>query len=68
MLCKKYSEKMFPLNIVLVASNYFYSDSNPKEKHGKTPNFSGRQHFNSYFQNPSKKSVETADTESAYYN
>ena len=28
----------------------------PMEKYGKTPNFSGRQHFYSYFQNPSENS------------
>ena len=27
------------------------------EKYGKTPNFSGKQHFYSYFQNPSENSV-----------
>ena len=29
----------------------------PIEKYGKTPNFSGKQHFYSYFQNPSENSV-----------
>ena len=29
----------------------------PVEKYGKTPNFSGKQHFYSYFQNPSENSV-----------
>ena len=28
----------------------------PIEKYGKTPNFSSRQHFYSYFQNPSENS------------
>ena len=28
----------------------------PIEKYGKTPNFSGKQHFYSYFQNPSENS------------
>ena len=27
-----------------------------KEKYGKTPNFSGKQHFYSYFQNPGENS------------
>ena len=27
------------------------------EKYGKTPNFSDRQHFYSYFQNPSENSA-----------
>ena len=27
------------------------------EKYGKTPTFSGRHHFYSYFQNPSENSV-----------
>ena len=30
----------------------------PIEKYGKTPNFSGKQHFYSYFQNPSENSAE----------
>ena len=29
----------------------------PIEKYGKTPIFSGKQHFYSYFQNPSENSV-----------
>ena len=29
----------------------------PMEKYGKNPNFSGKQHFYSYFQNPNEKSV-----------
>ena len=29
----------------------------PIEKYGKTPNSSGKQHFYSYFQNPSENSV-----------
>ena len=29
----------------------------PIEKYGKNPNFSGKQHFYSYFQNPSEISV-----------
>ena len=28
----------------------------PIEKYGKTPNFSGKQHFYCYFQNPSENS------------
>ena len=28
----------------------------PIEKYGKTPTFSGKQHFYSYFQNPSENS------------
>ena len=28
----------------------------PIEKYGKTPNFYGKQHFYSYFQNPSENS------------
>ena len=31
----------------------------PIKKFGKTPNFSGRQHFYSYFQNPSENSACT---------
>ena len=31
----------------------------PIEKYGKTPNFSGKQHFYSYFQNPGENSGET---------
>ena len=30
----------------------------PVEKYGKTPNFSGKQHFYSYFQNPSENSAK----------
>ena len=29
----------------------------PMEKYGKTPIFSGKQHFYSYFQNPSENSA-----------
>ena len=35
------------------------------EKYGKTPNFSGKQHFYSYFQNPSENSVNESDSASA---
>ena len=31
------------------------------EKYGKTPNFSGKQHFLSYFQNPNENSVNSMD-------
>ena len=34
----------------------------PIQKYGKTPNFSGNQHFYSYFQNPSENSVKTHST------
>ena len=37
----------------------------PMEKYGKTPNFSGRQHFYSYFQNPSENSAPPPPEDSA---